>query len=486
MIVALTFGSEAMAIEVKGYVADVPYVGAFIHELAPAWLDHVAIISGLAPPKREEGFAWCDLGCGPGVTAAMIAAMHPAGQFHGIDAMPGHIDHGRQLAAEAGVANVSFHAADFAAASDMALPKFDYIVAHGVYSWVGPDVRADMRLFIDRHLKRGGLVYLSYNAMPGRAADLPFQRLVRAIGETCVGNSTERVAAALNIVESFLELKAPALVTSQMLSAIQQSKDHVSSVYLAHEYMGQHWNPPFVTEVRADMATIGLAPAGSATLLENHDTFVLGHSAREALAAIGDEDVRELARDFLIDQSFRRDIFVREDARLDEHEQRKRLLGSAFALTRPASKVEYAVRTPAGKLAFDNAVARATIAALATGPCLLGDIAERSGAAAADVIANAMVLSASTQIQPVESMRASVAAMNAAILRRLGGAEEILYLGVPCGTAVPINRALRSLLRGDTGEGDGSGEWRDFLAAHGLRLNSVPGAGPLKPETGLD
>ena len=70
-----------MVVQVKGYVADVPYVRAFIHELAPAWLDHVAVISGLVPPAREGGFAWCDLGCGQGVTAAMLAAMHPGGQM---------------------------------------------------------------------------------------------------------------------------------------------------------------------------------------------------------------------------------------------------------------------------------------------------------------------------------------------------------------------------------------------------------------------
>jgi hypothetical protein len=78
-----------------------------------------------------------------------------------------------------------------------------------------------MRSFIDRNLARGGLVYLSYNAMPGRAADLPFQRLVRAIGETCTGDSTERAATALTIVDAFLELKAPALVASPMLSALE-------------------------------------------------------------------------------------------------------------------------------------------------------------------------------------------------------------------------------------------------------------------------
>src|SRR5262249_36857718 len=344
-----------MVVQIKGYVADVPYVRAFIHELAPSWLDHVAVVSGLMPPARDGGFAWCDLGCGQGGTAAMLGAMYPGGQFHAIDAMPEHVEHGRRFAAEAGAANVGFHAMDFAAAVDLPLPKFDYIVSHGVYSWVGRQIRADMRAFIDRHLARGGLVYISYNAMPGRAADLPFQRLVRAVGETCAGDSTERVAAALKIVDSFLALKAPALVASPMLALLKQQKDRFAATYLAHEYMGRHWDPLFVTEARSDMATIGLTPVGSATLAENHDSFVLGSAAREALAAIGDDDVRELARDFLIDQFFRRDVFVREAERLDESEQRKRLLAGAFALTRPAGQVEYTLRTAAGRLSFDNA-----------------------------------------------------------------------------------------------------------------------------------
>jgi SAM-dependent methyltransferase len=456
-----------MVVEVKGYVADVPYVRAFIRELAPAWLDHVAVISGLVPPEREGGFAWCDLGCGQGVTAIMLAALHPGGQFYGIDAMPEHIDHGRRFADEAGVANVSFHAADFAAAADLPLPKFDYIVAHGVYSWVGPLVRADMRSFIDRHIKHGGLVYISYNAMPGRAADLPFQRLVRAVGETCAGDSTERVSAALKVVDSLLALKAPALVASPMLSLLKAQKSRFAAAYLAHEYMGRHWDPLFVTEVRSEMAEIGLKPVGSATLVENHDSFVLGQAAREALAVIDDEDVRELARDFLIDQFFRRDLFVHGGELLDEHGQRQRLLVTTFALTRGAGKIEYKLRAAAGRLDFDNAVARAIIAGLATGPCRLGAIAERCGAAAQDIVANAMVLCASTQILPVESGRASVAAINAAISRRLGGPEEVPYVALPCGTGLPVNDPMRSLLRGDAG-GVECGEWREFLVAHGI------------------
>jgi hypothetical protein len=216
------------------------------------------------------------------------------------------------------------------------------------------------------------------------------------------------------------------------------------------------------------MAKIGLKPVGSATLVENHDSFVLGQAAREALAAIGDEDVRELARDFLIDQFFRRDLFVREGEPLDKHGQRQRLLASAFALTRGAGKIEYTLRTAAGHLKFDNAAAHAIIAGLAGGPCRLGAIAEHSSAATEDFVANAMVLCASTQIRPVESGRASVAAMNAAITRRLGGPEEIPYVALPCGTAIAVGETVCSLLRGRTGDGDEFGEWRDFLAAHGI------------------
>jgi SAM-dependent methyltransferase len=398
----------------------------------------------------------------------MLAAMHPAGQFHGVDAMPEHIEHARGVAAEAAIGNISFHAADFANATELSLPQFDYIVSHGVYSWISPQARAAVRSFIDSRLKPGGLVYLSYNAMPGRAADLPLQRLVRAIGETCHGDSTERVMAALKIVKSFLELKAPALVASPMLAVVKERHGPPAVAYLAHEFMGKHWDPLFVSEVRSEMATIGLRPVGSATLVENHDTFVLGQAARAALVAIADDDVRELARDFLIDQFFRRDIFVRAGANLDEQAQQRRLLDGTFLLARPNTQVEYTFATPAGRLAFDNAAARAIVMALAAGPCRLRDIVEQVGVTPMDVIANAMVLCASTQIRPVEPTHADVAPMNAVISRRLGCPEEVTYLALPCGTAVSIDSSLRAVLRGETADGPECERWRTFLAAHGI------------------
>src|SRR2546430_5207931 len=114
---------KQMTREDDGYAADIPYLRDFKPMLAPAWLDHVALVAGIEPPARRNEFAWCDLGCGQGVTAAILAATHPSGVFHGIDAMPVHIDHARRLAAAAAIPNLQLHAVDFAAAVGLELPQ---------------------------------------------------------------------------------------------------------------------------------------------------------------------------------------------------------------------------------------------------------------------------------------------------------------------------------------------------------------------------
>ncbi len=400
-----------------GYVTDVPYVRNFARELAPAWLDHVALIAGFTPPQREAGFAWCDLGCGYGVTAAIMAATHPDAVFYGIDAMPEHIEGARRFAAEASISNAHFCATDFDAASQLDLPAFDYIVSHGVYSWVDERARESWRRFVDRHLKPGGLLYISYNAMPGRAADLPLQRLVRALGCSLPGDSRERVMAALAIADSMADLKVPALVASPIAATLREPARRGVPAYLAHELMNGNWEALCVTDVRTALAPIGLTSAGSATLMENYDSFVLGRAARDLLAAIADPDVRELARDFFIDQFFRRDVFIRGGRRLSDDDRRARLLDSPWFLASPAESVEYQVSTPGGRLSFDNATARHIVGALAAGPKRLSGIAE--SIAPGDLLANALALSAAGFVWPVENIEASVDRVNDAIRRAL-------------------------------------------------------------------
>jgi SAM-dependent methyltransferase len=449
------------------YPSDTPYVKTFTRELAPAWLDHVALIQGWAPPERRSDFNWCDLGCGQGVSTAILGATHLNGDFYGIDRIADHIAEARWLAIEAGIENAHFHKADFAAAIRLDLPQFDYIVAHGVYSWIDPAARDSLCRFIDRRLKPGGLVYISYNALPGRAADLPLQRLLHGLGAHAFGNSQLRVAAAAKHLDTLLALKVPALVMSPMAKARKKHPERFPLAYLAHEFMVPHWAPLIVTEVRAAMARIGLTPVGSATLLENYDRFVLGVAARKVLAAFAEPDARELVRDFLIDQFFRRDVFVRHGRRLGEHARRLRLYSSSFSLARPLSEIRYHIATPAGLLRFDKPVAREVVTALAGRPRSLAEIA--SLCEAGDVLASTLALCAAGMIWPVERGRTNTTVVERAILRRLGGAGEILWLPLPCGTAIAAPRALLQFRRhGRKIKGRKLVGWRAFLVAQGI------------------
>ena len=450
-----------------GYVTDVPYVYGFKPMLAPAWLDLVAIIGGVTPPSREGGFAWCDLGCGQGVTAAILAATHPAGSFHGVDAMPVHIEHATRLAAEADAANAQFHTADFAAARALPLPRFDYIVAHGVYSWVDRPVRAELRRLIDGHLKSGGLVYVSYNALPGWTADLPFQHLARELAADLPGDSAARFAGAAATLGKLADAGAPSLASSYLIDELRERPADYRPGYLVHEFMHAGWQPLYVTELRRDLREIGLVPVGSALLAENFDRWMLGRRARALVAGIADPDRRELVRDFCMHQRFRCDVFARDAAPLAPAEQRQRLLTAELALARPPAAITYEMPTPAGKVRYDNDAARAIIASLMSGIRSLADIP--SGfAAPRDLIANMLALCAAGDVRPAEQTRVAVGPLNRALQRRLGRGEEIPAIALPCGTALDIDHELLGLLRGGDHGGSTGAAWREFLELHGV------------------
>jgi SAM-dependent methyltransferase len=440
--------------EVGGYAADIPYLRDFKPMLAPAWLDHVALVAGVEPPARQDGFAWCDLGCGQGVTAAILAATHPAGVFHGIDAMPLHIDHARRLAAAAAIPNLQFHAADFAAAIDLPLPSFDYIVAHGVYSWIDREAQHTLLRFCERRLKPGGLVYLGYNTMPGWARDLPFQGLLRELGRSFTGDDYARLSAAAGLGRNLAAHGVPSLAASFIVKELQERPEDYAPAYLVHEFMPGAWRPLYVTEVRRDTAAIGLEPVGSATLIENFDALALSETARQTLAAIAKPDARELVRDYYLDQRFRRDVFARGNRRLGKAERAARLRASAFALARPIPVIDYRTTTPAGPLGYDSPAAREIVAALAGGrlPSVL------------DLHA-LLTLCAAGDIMPAEPSRAPVEKLNRVLCGRVDGPEEIRWLALPCGTAVEVEPGLLRALRDGQPVEDG---WRGFLASHGL------------------
>ncbi len=409
------------------YVTDVPYARRFVLELSPAWLDFTALICGFQPPPRNGGFAWCELGCGHGVTPALLAAAHPANQFHGIDLMPQHIDFAKRLCREADIANAHFHALDFAAAAKLDLPRFDMIVAHGVFTWIDAAAQADLLRFVERHLKPGGLLYLSYDCLPGWAGDMPLQHLLRTLTAGGSGDSVARLDGADRVIAALRSLGAEVLQSGAMGREWEELRRKLPPSYFVHQFLPPAWKPIYVTELREAVAGIGLAPIGSATIRENVDAFTLERPARELVAAAVNPDLRELLRDYLLMKRFRRDVFGRDVAPLDAAAARAQICGTPFMLAHPQD----------ASIPFSHPAAQAILALLDKGPAAPIALAAQGHAVDA-LVSQIIALASAGRIWPVAAAAdpGGIERINAVLRHRTGTADDIGFTMLPSGMAI--------------------------------------------------
>jgi len=181
----------------EGYVAEIEYTSGFFSELAPKQLAFAALVAGYQAPPIDHSFTYFELGCGKGVSTNLIAAANPNGRFYANDFNPAHIVVARALAADARIENVTFLEKSFAELGGEELPDFDYIALHGVYSWVSDENRRAIVDFIRRKLKPGGVVYISYNCLPGWSQVAPLRELMVQYAARQAGTLPQRVKSAL-------------------------------------------------------------------------------------------------------------------------------------------------------------------------------------------------------------------------------------------------------------------------------------------------
>jgi len=360
-----------------GYVTDAEYTSHFFPELSPAHLDYLALATGVLPPEREDGkFRFAELGCGNGMTSAVLAACHPNAQFVGIDFMPVHIANARRAAKRAGLSNVEFLEMSFADACAQNFEPFDYIVAHGVYSWITPQNRAEMVEFFRRFLVPGGLVYLSYNCYPGWLPIAPVQKLVSEYSKTVRGPSTTRVKAGFDFATMLLEKGAASIAQYPASKAQIEKAPTQPPNYLAQEYLNEAWYPLYITDVIRELSPAKLEYVASATPAENDLRFLMPDEMAEVVRGQPTEELRQLTKDLFINARFRRDIYTRGGRRLSGLDQRQMLGAQHFALTRTPANINYTAEYGGRKISFDTPYARRTVELLATGAQSLQTIGE--------------------------------------------------------------------------------------------------------------
>jgi SAM-dependent methyltransferase len=343
-------------------------------------LSYVAVQGGAAPPSLSGPFSYLDLGCGFAHTTIVNAAAYPTSEFHACDFNPEHIAAARRRAARLGVDNVHFHEALFEEFLQRELPAFDFIVLHGVLSWITPGVYATVREIIARKLKPGGIVYLSYNCEPGWSAEAPLRRLMFELGAEEPGSAEQRASAALGALQ---QLSNPSF---KYFRDVPSARDAVDSFarepknYLAHEFLNPAWTLYYSIDVAGDLARLGASFVGSATLAENHPMLLIDKQAADAITRLPSARLRQLALDFAANQRFRRDVFVKPAPPAPSPAQTVHNIDQlVVGCVGDVEQIGTDVTVPRGKLKFQEAFIADLRALMSRGSMTIGDIVGRLG-----------------------------------------------------------------------------------------------------------
>lgn len=366
----------------SGYVSDIEYLPGFYREQSPPHLDLTCLVAGVEPPDVDGGVTYCELGCGVGVTTLLLAAADPTGRYVGIDFNPAHIARGRAIARKSGLANVELIEASFAdmlAPGAPALPQFDYVTLHGVYSWISPENRQAVVRFLARFVKPGGVVYVTYNAMPGWLLGLPLQRMLSEYARLEPGRSDHAMERALGFLRAAQAAGARPFADPEMVARLEREVARGQIAYLAHEYLNENWQPLYHSDVARDFAEAKLEYVGAATLLENYPELALAPEQLELLAGIGVGAVRETFKDYFMVRSFRRDVFVRGARRLSAEAKDARLRALPLTLTVPRDEARHVIGVPRGEARLEEKVYTPVFDALAGGVRTIGELLDLPG-----------------------------------------------------------------------------------------------------------
>jgi SAM-dependent methyltransferase len=437
----------------SGYVTDTAYVHDFCRVQTPAILSLAALAKGIAAPgSLGEPLTYCDLGCGQGFTANLVAAANPQAEVFAADFNPTHIAGARALANAAGLTNVQFREAGFdELLQDAVVPDFDIMCLHGVYSWVSPANRHAIVALIRRRLKSGGLLYISYDAMPGWAGIAPLRRLlVQQYASAGHVSSETGLARALALADQLRELGAQFYRVYPHVSAQLDRLRRLPRSYLAHELLTRDWQAFSFVDVAIELAEAKLTYVGSAHLTDHVDRVNFTEEQQRFLGQIADPLLNEMTRDMIVNRQFRRDIFVKGARRVNTAETRERWLDTRFALSAPAAEIDMTFETTLGKLQVRPDMYRPVIELLDHGPLSLRELLASAAASKFEwsgLLDALKVLVGHGELQPALPLESGAAraesarAFNAAVMARAKHTAELGYFASPVtGGGVRVDR----------------------------------------------
>lgn len=280
----------------------------------PATLEAYAALVGISAPNPKTARV-LELGATYGGNIISQALFNPDATFVGIELSQEQVEKGNEVIANAGLTNVSLIQSDIASIGSE-IGTFDYIIAHGVYSWVDDGVKEALLRLIDEHLAEDGIAYISYNTYPGwHTMDEVRQLMMFSNRDKTQFNHKEKVLHGKTIgsivgsqILKYDNLKERNSKFLGALRSVMQKDEY----YVGHDHLEPNNDPVYFYQFNDHLAAHNLAYLCDADLtLSMVRSFDADIADTLDKLALNDHVAQEQYLDFMLDTTFRKSIICK-------------------------------------------------------------------------------------------------------------------------------------------------------------------------------
>jgi SAM-dependent methyltransferase len=286
------------------------YPGLPFDESHPDRLATMGTLFGMhpAPPERCRVL---EIACADGGNLIPLAYTLPDSRFFGFDLAQKTVENGREGIAALGLTNIRLEQMDLMDAGDEP-EKFDYIIAHGLYSWVPEPVRDKLMATVKTLLAPQGIAYISYNALPGCRVREMFREMLLFHVRNLQG-AEARIESARELLRCLTESRDVAGEAGAYLKLESAFLIEQGPVVLFHDEMAEIYHPVNVLDFVAHAKRFGLQFVSEA----NYTDMQPGKYPQDVIDRVdewsaGDRLLREMYYDFMKLRTFRRTLLCHE------------------------------------------------------------------------------------------------------------------------------------------------------------------------------
>ena len=280
----------------------------------PATLEAYAALVGVSAPNPKTARV-LELGATYGGNIISQALFNPDATFVGIELSQEQVEKGNEVIANAGLINVSLIQSDIASIGSE-IGTFDYIIAHGVYSWVDDGVKDALLRLIDEHLAEDGIAYVSYNTYPGwHTMEEVRQLMMFSNRDKTQFNHKEKVLHGKTIgsivgsqILKYDNLKERNSKFLGALRSVMQKDEY----YVGHDHLEPNNDPVYFYQFNDHLGAHNLAYLCDADLtLSMVRSFDADIADTLDKLALNDHVAQEQYLDFMLDTTFRKSIICK-------------------------------------------------------------------------------------------------------------------------------------------------------------------------------